>query len=156
VSAALSRSCEYSIEARRNCSIAPRALLIFFLVTAALSLLIASAWAMSGVWWVMPFAGLEIGALGCAFIAFGRRVGDFERIHLDDDRLLVEVRERARTSRYEFAPAWAKVETRRTGWGCEVVVRCRGREVAVGRYLDEGGRQRLARELSVRLREKRF
>lgn len=134
----------------------PRALWTFFLVTAALSVLIASVWAAMGVWWVMPFVGLEIGALAIAFVAHGRRVGDFERIHLDDDCLLVEVRERAQLSRHEFVPAWARVETRRVGPGCEVVVRCRDRRIVVGRYLDEDGRASLARELAVRLREKQF
>jgi len=156
VSVALTHSGEYSVEARRNCSMSPRALLTFFLVTAALSLAIASAWAFMGAWWVLPFAGLEITALGLAFIVYGRGVGDFERIHLDDDRLLVEVCEKACLSRYEFVPAWANVETRRVGLGSEVVVRCRDRHVRVGRYLDESGRAKLARELSVRLRQKRF
>lgn len=156
MSAAPSRSSEYCIEARRNCSMTPRALMTFFLVTAALSLAIASAWALMGAWWVLPFAGLEIAALGLAFIVYGRGVGDFERIRLDDDRLLVEVCEKARLSRYEFVPAWANVETRRVGLGSEVVVRCRDRQVRVGRYLDESGRVKLARELSVRLQQKRF
>lgn len=156
MSASLSRSSEFSIEARRNCSMSPRALMAFFLVTCALSILIASAWAAAGVWWVFPFAGLEISALGFAFIAYGRRVGDFERIHLDQERLVVEVCEKARVSRYEFAPAWARVETRKTGLDSEVVVRYRDRQVTVGRYLDQGGREKLARELEGRLRERRF
>lgn len=134
----------------------PRALMTFFLVTAMLSLLIAAAWAFAGVWWVLPFAGIEIGALGLAFIAFGRRVGDFERIRLDDDCLLVEVCEKDRLSRHEFAPAWANVETRRVGPNSEVVVRCQGRQVVVGRYLDDVGRELLVQELSARLREKRL
>lgn len=46
MSAVLSQSNEFSIVARRNCSMSPRALLAFFLVTAVLSLLIAMAWAM--------------------------------------------------------------------------------------------------------------
>jgi len=134
----------------------PRALLTFFLVTAALSALIASAWAAMGAWWVIPFAGLEMTALGLAFIAYGRRVGDFERILLNDDRLLVEVCERARVRRYEFVPAWARVEMRRIGMRSEVIVRSHDRAVTVGRYLDEGGREKLARELAVRLRERQF
>ncbi|WP_232415593.1 DUF2244 domain-containing protein [Methyloversatilis universalis] len=156
MSAVFSQSNGFSIVARRNCSLSPRALLVFFLVTAVLSLAIATAWAMVGVWWVFPFAGIEIGALGIAFVAFGRRVGDFERIHLDDDRLVVELCERDRVCRHEFVPAWARVETRRVGLGSEVVVRCRDHQIVVGRYLDEGDRELLARELSARLREKRF
>jgi uncharacterized membrane protein len=152
----LSQSNEFSIVARRNCSMSPRALLAFFLATAVLSLLIAMAWAMAGAWWVLPFAGVEIGALGIAFIAFGRRVGDFERIHLDGSSLVIELCERDRVCRHEFVPAWAKVETRRVGLGSEVVVRCHDRQVVVGRYLDEGGRELLVRELSARLRERRF
>jgi uncharacterized membrane protein len=156
VSDVSSRSGDFSIVARRNCSMTPRQLWTFFLVTAALSLLIATAWAVMGALWVVPFAGLEIGALAIAFIAYGRRVGDFERIQLNDECLLVEVCEGAQLSRYEFVPAWANVETCRAGPGCEVVVRCRDRQIVVGRYLDEDGRASLARELTVRLREKRF
>lgn len=156
MSAVFGQSNEFSIVARRNCSMSPRALLIFFMVTAVLSLSIAAAWAMAGVWWVFPFAGIEIGALGIAFVAFGRRVGDFERIHLDDACLVVELCERNRVCRHEFVPAWARVETRRVGLGSEVVVRCRDQEVVVGRYLGESDRELLARELSARLRERRF
>jgi uncharacterized membrane protein len=152
--ATFSRFSDFSIEARRNCSMSPRALLTFFLVTCALSMAIAAAWASVGVWWVFPFAGLEISALGLAFIAHGRRVGDFERIHLDDERLLVEVCEKTRVSRYEFAPAWVRVETLKVGFRSEVVVRCRDRQVTVGRYLSEEGRIKLARDLAARLRER--
>ncbi|WP_374340618.1 DUF2244 domain-containing protein [Methyloversatilis sp.] len=156
MSAVLSQSDDFSVVVRRNCSLSPRALLTFFLVTAGLSLSIALAWAAVGAWWVLPFAGVELGALGIAFIVFGRRVGDFERIHLDRDALIVEVCEKDCVSRHEFVPAWARVETRRVGFGSEVVVRCRDRQVVVGRYLDEGGRASLARELSSRLKERRF
>lgn len=156
MSAVLSQSEEFSVVVRRNCSMSPRALMTFFLVTAGLSLLIAVSWAMAGAWWVLPFAGIEVSALGIAFVVFGRRVGDFERIHLDGSSLVVEVCERDRVSRHEFVPAWARVETRRVGFGSEVVVRCRDRQVVVGRYLDDGGREKLARELAVRLQERRF
>lgn len=156
MSAVLSRSSEFCVVARRNCSMSPRALLVFFAVTAVLSLIVATSWALAGAWWVLPFAGVEIGALGCAFIAFGRRVGDYERIHLDDNVLLVEVCERNRVSRHEFVPAWTMIEMRRVGPGSEVVVRCRDRKVVVGRYLDDGNRELLVRELSSRLQQRRF
>ena len=42
----------------------------------------------------LSFVGLEIVAVAAAFLAFGRRTAEFERIELRDGRLIVERNER--------------------------------------------------------------
>lgn len=141
---------EFIALARRNCSIAPIPLCIGTALIAAVSLAIAAAWAAAGAWLILPFAGLEAVALGVALVSYGRRVGDYERIRLSGERLVVEVRDGDELHRHEFDPAWVRIVMSRGGRG-RVAVGYHGREVEIGRQLAEGERQRLVRELRRRL-----
>ena len=58
-----------------NCSISPTGLLCAFAALAAVTLAIATGFALMGAWLVLPFAGLEVLALGVAFVVHVRRVG---------------------------------------------------------------------------------
>ncbi len=57
-----------------NCSISPAGLLCVFAALAAVALTIGIGFAMLGAWLILPFAGLEIVALGIAFVANARRI----------------------------------------------------------------------------------
>jgi uncharacterized membrane protein len=111
-------------------------------------ILIAVAFAVAGAWLVIPFAGIEIAALGMASWCLLQRSGDFERLAIDGDRILVEVRERGLSRHFEFNRCWARLVT---GKGGAVALRSHGREIAIGRFCGEEGRQELARELRRRL-----
>ncbi|MBX3650425.1 MAG: DUF2244 domain-containing protein [Burkholderiales bacterium] len=113
-----------------------------------LSLVIAGGFAAAGAWVIIPFAGLEIAALLTVAVIFLRRAGDFERVAVRGDRILVEVRERGLAEHYEFHRGWARVVTGRSG---TLALRSHGRTVEIGRYCGEEGRQHLARELHSRL-----
>ena len=67
------------------------------------------------------------------------------------DAVILAVREAAQTRHYEFNRAWARVVVDRRARNVRLALRSHGNEVEVGRYLDGGGRQRLARELKARL-----
>jgi len=134
--------------ARRNCSLAPLPLCALFLALASVSVGIALAWGfIAGAWPVIPFAGLEVVALGAALVWHARRVGEFERISLQDGLLVVEVAERNRLQRHEFNPRWARIDVA-TGRDTRLALRSHGRELEIGRHLDSIGRRRLAAELS--------
>ena len=87
---------------KRNCNLSPGQLGTFFVVLAFVSLAIATVWAMRGAWIVLVFAGIEVLALAVAFVAYGRHAGDFERIVIEADRLVVECSVGTRASRIEF------------------------------------------------------
>ena len=113
-----------------------------------LSLAIAAGFAAAGAWMVVPFAGLEVAALLAAAAAFLKRAGDFERVAVRGDRILVEVRERGVAEQFEFHRGWARLVALDAD---RVALRSHGRTVEIGRYCSEDGRQMLARELRGRL-----
>lgn len=141
------RETQQILTARRNCSISPRGLCRVFLGIAAVSLLIAGTFAAIGAWWVFPFTGLELTALAAAFVCWGQHVGDYESIGVDADRLWVEVRDGGQVRRHEFNPRWATLVVERAGLRQRLAVRSHGRELEIGRLLDDAGRERLATEL---------
>ena len=100
---------------------------------------------------VLPFAALELIAVGSAFLVYARHATDGERIRLLEGRLVVEWETAGRSSRCEFAREWVRVEPR-TDAGQLIEVRGGGQSVRVGRFLRSDLRPLLAREIRQALR----
>jgi uncharacterized membrane protein len=138
---------------KRNCSIAPAALLRVFVVLAAVSLAIGAGFAALGAWLVLPFAGLEAVLLGVAFVAYARRAGDYEKIERIRDRLVVEVGEAQRKALHVVDVRRARVCLEKDeGYGARVMLRGAEKELELGRHLDALNRVAFAAELERRLR----
>ena len=75
---------------RRNCSMTPLQLVAFYLSLCAWSLAIAGAFWSRGATFVMPFATIEMLAIGAALFVYARHAGDRERVLLKPGRLTVE------------------------------------------------------------------
>jgi uncharacterized membrane protein len=143
----------FSLTLKRNCSISPAGLMGVFAALSVASAAIGIGFAIAGAWPVLPFVGLEIAALGAAFVLYARRAGDYERIELAQDRLTIEVAEAERLVQYRLDPRRARVVLeRKEGYGARVLLREAGKEVEVGRHLDAETRIEFADELSRRLR----
>lgn len=143
----------FSLTLKRNCSISPAGLLAVFAALSVASVAIGIGFAVAGAWPVLPFVGLEIVALGAAFVLHARRAADYERIELARGRLEVEVAEAERRVRYELDAGRARVVLERSeGYGARVLLRDAGKEVEIGRHLDASSRIEFAAELSRRLR----
>lgn len=143
---------EFSLLLKRNCSISPARLLWVYGLVAAVTLGIAAAFAALGAWVILPFAGVELVALGIAFAVNGRHAADYERIQLEAGRLTVEVCESDSIRRHEFNPARASVMVAGAGRGRRVMLASSGRSLEIGRHLHEQARLDLAGELNRRLR----
>lgn len=142
-----------SLLLKRNCSISPGGMLRVFALLALASLFIAAGFALAGAWLILPFAGLEVLALGAAFIVTARHATDFERIEVSADRLTVEIAEADRLARYVVHPRVAKLRLEKDeGYGARVLLRTPGRDVEVGRHLDAEARVEFATELTKKLR----
>ena len=142
-----------SLLLKRNCSISPGGMLRVFALLALTSLCIATGFALAGAWLILPFAGLEVLALGAAFIVNARHATDFERIEVSADRLTVEIAEADRLARYMVHPRVAKLRLEKDeGYGARVLLRTPGRDVEVGRHLDAEARVEFAAELTKKLR----
>lgn len=138
----------FRVVVRRNCSIAPAALWWVFALIALVSIAIGTGFAMAGAWLILPFAGLELAALGVAFLLVGRHAGDYERIELDRGSLTVEIADADRTERYRLNSREARVgivSDRR------VVLSDRERTLEIGRHLDAEARAGFGAELARRL-----
>ncbi|MEO7057701.1 MAG: DUF2244 domain-containing protein [Caldimonas sp.] len=136
---------------KRNCSISPTQLLVFFATLCAISFVIAAIFWAHGAPLVAPFAGLELCAVGLALAVYARHAADYERMLLRPGRLTVECVNGSRTDSIEFSPAWVRVEPS-TADRSLIELSGEGKRVAVGRFVRPELRRALADELRVALR----
>jgi uncharacterized membrane protein len=101
---------------------------------------------------ILPFAWLELAAVGAAFILYARHAADREHILLSGRRLVVELEHAGRLQRAEFNRDWVRVEPAVDDRSL-IEVSGQGRRVIVGRYLRPELRPQLAREIRKALRE---
>ena len=142
----------FSLFAKRNCSLKWAERWRAFWLIASLSAIIAGAFAMFGAWLILPFAGLEVGALYLAFRLLDRRANDYERLTIDGDRLIVEQRKQGRLTRFEGNRLWTQVVVRREYARVQLALRYHGREIEFGTFLNDEARSSAARSLQEQLR----
>ena len=135
---------------KRNCALTPRQLAVFFGVLGAVSMGVATAWALQGAWIVVPFAGIEVAALGAAYVLYGRHAADFDRVVFEPGRVWAEAASGPALRRFECARIAARVEY---GGGRRGLIRLvgRGHMIEVGRFLLDEDRAALAKELRATL-----
>lgn len=138
---------------RRNCSVTPAQLGWFYASLCVVSMAIAGFFWTQGATLILPFAWLELGAVGLAFLVYARHAADGERISLQGRRLVVELESAGQLQRTEFDPDWVRVEPR-TGGRSLIEVSGRGRSVSVGRFVRPELRPLLAQEIRSALRER--
>ncbi len=137
---------------KRNCSVTPVQLGWFYASLCVISLGIASFLWLQGATMVLPFAWLELAAVGAAFVVYARHATDGERISLQGPRLVVELENAGRLQRAEFHRDWVRVEPRSDDHSL-IEVSGRGRTVRVGRFVRPELRPALAQEIRRALRE---
>jgi uncharacterized membrane protein len=133
---------------KRNCSVSPRQFMCFYASLAVVSITIAVLQLINGAWLVLPFTGIELLVVGCAFAIYARHAVDYERIRLYPNRLVIEQASADKLSRFEFDPRWVRVEPGATPRDPVRLV-SRGQSVAVGLHLPQYRRAQFARELRV-------
>jgi len=143
------------LSAKRNRSLSSAELRRAFWFIAFVSLAIASVWSAMGAWLILPFAGLEVGALYIAFRSWSRRADDYEQVVIHGDRLLVECRMQGRMRRFDANRRWTQVIVRNGMRGRQVSLRSHGREIEFGTFLSEGARMEAVRKLRDHLRIER-
>ena len=136
---------------KRNCSTTPRQMMAFYASLCALSLGIGVFFWVQGATLVMPFAWLELVAVGAALLIYARHATDRESIRLQPGRLTVEHVTGGHVERAEFAPSWVRVEPEH-GDRSLIELSGQGRRISVGRYVRPDQRRQLADELRWALR----
>ena len=136
---------------KRNCSVTPVQLGWFYASLCAVSMAIATFFWFQGAVLILPFAWLELAAVGLAFLAYARHAGDGETISLRGRRLVVELETAGRRQRAEFNRDWVRVEPS-VGDRSLIELSGQGRRVNVGRYVRPELRPALAQEIRRALR----
>ena len=150
----LSFAPEFSVVARRFNCLPARQRWLFFGILAGFSLAVAATVAAFGAWPVLPYSGLELAAISVAFWYVERRAGDWERLTIAADRVIVERAWGGRSEKREFNRYWLQVDLApraRSRAGARLELRCRGEALVFGETLADDERVRIASELRKRL-----
>ena len=136
---------------RRNCSVTPAQLGWLYASLCVVSLGIGTAFWFLGATLVLPFAWVELIAVGAAFLVYARHATDGERIYLAGPQLVVELDNGGKRERSEFRREWVRVEPRLND-GSLIELSAQGRSVNIGRYVRPELRPALAQEIRMALR----
>jgi uncharacterized membrane protein len=120
-----------------------------FGMLAVVSLALGLTFVIVGAWPVLPWSLVEIVALGVAFGVLERRAGDYERLTVEGERVIVERVRAGRRVRREWNRRWLRVETAADGAGGPVRLLLHGAGPACefGALLPEDVRGEVARRL---------
>jgi uncharacterized membrane protein len=140
---------ELCVVARRNDSLGARGRWTAFCMVAATSLALGAAFVVAGAWPVLPWSLVEIGALGVAFVCLERRAGEWERLIVQGDRVIVERVRGGAVVRREWSRYWLRVDTApgRHGGPLRVMLRSAGEECEFGAALADDERRDVASRL---------
>ncbi len=140
---------------KRNCSMSPRQFASLIGSLAIVSVAVASVFAYSGAWWILFFAFVEVAALVAAFVVYARHAGDYERIVVSPDALIIEFNSGTKVVRQQAHPAFARVEypypADGAGGDSLIGLALAGKAVEVGRFVPQLKRESLAQEIQAHL-----
>jgi uncharacterized membrane protein len=139
-----------------NRSLSWRGTLAFFAAAATVTLTVAVLFALQGAWLIVPFAGLEIIALGTCLYLCARKNSEREVILIDEQSVKVEKGRKKVLHSVEFQRHWTQVKltrSQRPWYPSRLTISSMGKEVEVGSTLIDEERATLARELRRKLTE---
>ena len=122
----------------------------FFASLCIPSLTIAVLMTLQGYWPILPFAGLELLALGLCLMLNMRSRKDTQQIVITEDGVTIETRHGTRIVHSEFSRHWARVKLRRakSHWHpSRLTIESHGRACELGSFLTEEARCALAGRL---------
>lgn len=153
----LDDGCACRVVIRPNRSMSWRESMLFVLAVAALLTLVSVAFALQGLWMVLPFAGLEVAVL--AYCTYRVSLAGYrcEVVSMDAARVVVEKgRENCAVngnggpdSSTSFPRAWTRVELKRNGgwYPDSLIIGASGKFVELGKFLADEEKRHLAGEL---------
>jgi uncharacterized membrane protein len=149
----------YECTLQRNCSLTPRQVARAYAVLCTVSLAVALAFFLHGVWIVLAFSVLELSCVGLALLLYARHALDRERIALTASCLLVECVQADVRSQARLDPLWTRVLPPSEGMFPAadkrglITLESRGVRIEVGRFVNDAKRRQVARELRQALRQ---
>lgn len=130
-------------------------MLIYFLIS-TVTIIIALGFFSQGFTLILPFAGLELTALGVVLYISAWRSNIKEVVCVADDKIRIEIGHNTAEKVFEIDRTWAQVVLQRS-WNnwypSRLLLRSHGRQLEIGKFLNEQERQRLAIELKKILKK---
>lgn len=127
-----------------------KSLLLLYFVMIGFATIISAVFFFKGMTLILPFYGLELGALGYALYISAWRSDIKEVVTINDDSIVVEIGRKGPESRHVFQRAWCelKLERPRYYWyPSRLMLRAHGKALEIGSSLNEQERQGLAYQL---------
>ena len=139
----------FELVARPNCSLTAECKVLVVAAIGLISFVIAIFFACMGAWMVLPFAGLELVAVGYAFYYMHCHSCDYERIVIVDDEVSIETKSYRTYRQTCFNRYWVKVFLKEMPGGDHALfLRSHGKEVKFGHsYMTSEERVELASQL---------
>jgi uncharacterized membrane protein len=138
------------IEICPNCSLTQRDALLFFGFACIVPFGVAGFLAVRGFWPILPFAGLEMGALGWALYVSLQRRFHSQTITVTDADVSIDTRVRSGVHHVVFPRHWAQVKLRRPAarlHPSRLTIESHGHQCELGSFLTEEERRGLALRL---------
>ncbi|HEY6483850.1 MAG TPA: DUF2244 domain-containing protein [Steroidobacteraceae bacterium] len=138
------------IEICPHCSLSVRAACLFLGSTCCVCFAIAGVMASRGFWPILPFAGLEMLALGWALWSSMARRHHRQTITVSEADVSVELRDHVHSVQLVFPRHWAQVKLRRPVsrlHPSRLTIESHGRQCELGDFLTEAERHGLALRL---------
>ena len=144
---------DFEMVARPNSSLTAKGRVYAVVIIAAISFAVAIGFSLIGAWLVLPFAGIELLAIGYAFYYIHCHSQDYESIVIEGDQISVEKKSYKAVSKMVFNRYWVKVLLRLTPNGDQMLsLRSHGKEIDFGRsYMTNDQRLELAKQLKERV-----
>lgn len=141
-------STSFILSTKPNRSLSGSGRTLWVCLIAASALLVAGAAAAIGAWLILPFAGLEIVLVWCAFRVMARHDGDYEMLSVSDSEFRWERRCGREVNSLNGSRHWAQLVEQKVGGLQQLQLRYAGNSVVVGSLMSLEQRKILA----IRLR----
>lgn len=125
-----------------------------FACLGTVTMLIGLAFAIRGLWLVLPYSILECVALGGAYWWLVRQSYDYERISLDGDTLSVESVSAGSYVKTSFNRFWLSVRIEETRAGqLKLYLSSHGNRIEFGRFVPSSRKREIAAQIELLARE---
>ena len=126
-------------------------IMVIYLLVSGVTISIAFSFFTQGLTLILPFAGLELLALGVVLYISAWRSNIKEVVNVTEEKIRIEIGRDVPEKIYELDKAWANIVLERS-WNnwypSRLLLRSHGRQLEIGKFLNEQERQCLAIELS--------
>ena len=125
-------------------------IMMIYLLISGVTISIAFGFFTQGLTLILPFAGLELLALGVVLYISAWRSNIKEVVNVTEEKIRIEIGRNGPEKTYELDKTWAKVVLERS-WNnwypSRLLLRSHGRQFEIGKFLNEQERQCLGAEL---------